>query len=451
MSVRRRVLVVNGEVIAERMAGPAIRAYHLATALSDEHEVVLLGARGSRLAASPVTVVDESGLAEFGAWAEIVVAQGDLLSRADVLTAPDKFVVVDLYDPFHLEALERTRALEDRRRRSELEAAFRTIASQILRGDCFLCASERQRDFWLGHLAAMGRVNEQTYDSDPTMRNLIDVVPFGVDDEAPSHGRTVLRGVVPGIAPDDRILYWGGGIYEWFDPLTLVRAVEELRHDVPNVRLFFAGFRHPNPSVGVTPMAQRTRVEADRLGLTGRNVFFNDWVEFSQRADYLLEADIGVSTHVDHLETAFSFRTRILDYLWASLPVVTTAGDALAAIIDDYAAGMTVPPGDVGALRATLHKLLDDDALRMRAAGRAGEAAAALRWSETTQPLLRFCRAPVHAPDPMDGRVSSSLPASRPRPPATRQAAQAMRYLREGRYSELWSGLRNRLTRRDAR
>ena len=51
-------------------------------------------------------------------------------------------------------------------------------------------------------------------------------------------------------------------------------------------------------------------------------------------ANFLLEADIGVSTHVDHVETAFSFRTRILDYLWAVPPVVTTTGDDARPTID---------------------------------------------------------------------------------------------------------------------
>ena len=62
-------------------------------------------------------------------------------------------------------------------------------------------------------------------------------------------------------------------------------------------------------------------------------MFFNEgWVDYDDRQNYLLESDIGVSTHLDHIETAFSFRTRILDYLWASLPIVATAGDSFADI-----------------------------------------------------------------------------------------------------------------------
>ena len=44
---------------------------------------------------------------------------------------------------------------------------------------------------------------------------------------------------------------------------------------------------------------------------------------------YLLDADLAVSAHFDDVETRFAFRTRLLDCLWAGLPVVTTRGDTL--------------------------------------------------------------------------------------------------------------------------
>src|SRR5206468_8785633 len=104
---------------------------------------------------------------------------------------------------------------------------------------------------------------------------------------------------------------------------------------------------------------------ATELGLTGTHVFFNEgWVPYEERQNYLLEADIGVSTHLDHVETAFSFRTRILDYLWASLPIVATEGDSFATLIEAEGLGLTVPAQDVGALETALLPLLDDPARR---------------------------------------------------------------------------------------
>ena len=116
-------------------------------------------------------------------------------------------------------------------------------------------------------------------------------------------------------------------------------------------------------------------------------MFFNEgWVEYDQRQNYLLEADIGVSTHLDHVETAFSFRTRVLDYLWAALPVVATAGDSLSGLVEARGLGLTVPPGDVDALETALFRLLDDKALAVACRARAGDVARASRGSVRSSP-----------------------------------------------------------------
>ncbi|MFN8026225.1 MAG: hypothetical protein U0W40_07700 [Acidimicrobiia bacterium] len=66
---------------------------------------------------------------------------------------------------------------------------------------------------------------------------------------------------------------------------------------MPQLRLFFLGLKHPNPHVGEMRMAVETRALADELDLTDRFVFFNeDWVAFDDRANYFLDADIGIST-----------------------------------------------------------------------------------------------------------------------------------------------------------
>src|SRR5204862_4789155 len=95
-----------------------------------------------------------------------------------------KIVVCDLYDPMHLELLEQSRdpnvAETDEQRATDLEAVTRVLNTQLARGDFFLCASERQRHFWLGHLAALGRLTPAVYDADPTVRSLLAVAPFGL-------------------------------------------------------------------------------------------------------------------------------------------------------------------------------------------------------------------------------------------------------------------------------
>src|SRR5205085_4318094 len=176
--------------------------------------------------------------------------------------------------------------------------------------------------------------------------------------------------------------------------------VDRLRADRPDLRLFFLGMSHPSPDVPAMRVATEARALADRLRLTGTHVFFNEgWVDYESRQDYLLEADVGVSAHLDHLEAALSFRARILDYLWAGLPVVVTRGDVLADMVERRELGLTVAAGDVEAMAAALAALLDDADRRQACRANVAAVAPELTWERGLAPLVEFCRAPRRAPD----------------------------------------------------
>jgi glycosyltransferase involved in cell wall biosynthesis len=408
---RRRIVVATGDVLGAQMAGPAIRAWQFAAALSAEHDVSLVtSAACTRAGDGRFDVRHVDDVRDLLDRTDVWVVQGSVLQNFPAIAASDAAVVVDLYDPYHLENLELSRERSHRDRMAVVHNATAVLNRAMRRGDFFLTASDKQRDFWIGALASLGRVNPLTYDADETLTSLIDLVPFGVDDTPPVHRKPALRGVLPGIGPDDKVLLWGGGLYNWFDPQTLVRAVDVVRRTRDDVRLVFLGGKHPNPAVPAMRVAAETRDLAGELGLTGRWVFFNEgWVPYDERADFLLESDIGVSTHLDHVETAFSFRTRILDYLWAGLPVVATGGDVFSDVIAAKGIGATVPPGDVDALAGTLLSLLEDDALRGRCAAASKELAQAYRWGAAVQPLLAFCRDPHRAPDLLDRIAKDNL------------------------------------------
>src|SRR5262249_5569855 len=402
---RRRILVATSDVLQEKMAGPAIRAWHIASALSREHDVELVTTSACSLS-NPGFRVRRVTARDFPRavdWCDVLIVQGHMLRWHPVLRYNHKVVVVDLYDPFHLEVLEQARDQDLPDRLFLSRASTEVLNEQLERGDFFLCASEKQRDFWLGQLAAVGRINPVTYDRNERLDALINVVPFGISDEPPQHTRPVLRGVVPGIGSDDKVILWGGGIYNWFDPLTLLRAVDKLRSRIENVRLYFLGLRHPNPDVGEMRMTEDAVALADELGLIGTHAFFNrGWVPYEDRQNYLLEATIGVSTHLDHVDTAFSFRTRVLGYRWASLPIVATAGDSLADLIESESIGLTVRAGDVDTLEAALFRLIDDEGFRAACRENLARLAPAFQWSVVLTPLLEFCRDPVRAPDLCD-------------------------------------------------
>ena len=418
-SLRRRVLVVCGDTLGARMAGPAIRAWNMASALSREHDVRLVSTSASERPGEGFETAHATWeqLRGHVDWADVAIVQGYLLTAVPWLVEADVVLVCDVYDPLHLEQLEQAKDLEPDEYRRVVAGAVNTLNEQMVRGDFFICASERQRDLWLGQLAAAGRVNPDNYERDRSLRRLIDVVPFGLSESPPQRTGPGVRGVVPGIGPGDRVVIWAGGVYNWFDPETVVRAVDLLRTEVPDVRLYFMGLKHPNPDVPEMSTAVRTQQLSDRLGLTGQHVFFNaGWVDYDERQNHLLDADLGISTHYEHVETAFSFRTRILDYLWAGLPIVSTRGDHFAELVDDRGLGATVPEEDAEALRAALLRLLTDD----RAIAAARSAVAAVRseygWSRVLEPLVTFCRDPRPAADRLAG-VAAIRPPGMVAPP----------------------------------
>ncbi len=399
------VLVITGDPLGEKLSGPGIRAWHMAKALSESHEVTLMTLTELGSVDHPgfdvvqVSPGDEKSFAPWEAWADVIIFQGHALDLFDTLRRSTKRLVVDIYDPMHIEQLEQSKHLPDEQWTAQVEEATASITHQLQRGDYFLCASERQRHFYLGQLTTLGRVTPESYRDDPHLERLIGVVPFGIPDHDPVHDTAVLRGVVDGIAKDDLVILWSGGLYNWFDPQTLIRAVSQLKDSEPRVKLYFQGTKHPHPGVPEMPIIAESRALADELGVLGSHVFFGDsWVDYDTRHNYLLEATIGTSTHRSHLETTFSFRTRVLDYLWAELPMVLTEGDHFAELVEREGLGVVVEAGDVDALAKALKKALTNETFRKKAVAGIHRVRESYRWHEVLKPLLHYVAA-VGTPD----------------------------------------------------
>lgn len=400
----RPALLVTHEPLEARLAGPAVRAWHLAHQVAAVRPVQLAAPHLQQIHSSDVTLlsynrITGAPLRTLANQAAVVMVSGYLLRRYPGLVQAGAPLVVDLYDPFVLENLEIHASKPLQEQVSIHQSNLAVLADQLGLGDFFICASETQRDFWLGMLTAQGRVNPYTLADDATLRRLIDVVPFGLPDVPPTPDRGAIRECVPGIGRDDRIIYWGGGIWDWLDPLTLIRAVAEIAGQRDDVRLFFAGVRHPSLDVPPMRMCQTAMDLSRSLDLTDRVVFFNDWVPYDTRGAYLLDADVGVSLHFAHVETRFAFRTRLLDYLWAGLPMVVTRGDAVGELVAQYNLGQVVEPQDQDSVREALLTLLDARGFRAEAAPRMEAARAGLRWGQVSAPLQAFCTRPYRSAD----------------------------------------------------
>ncbi len=433
-----KTLVVSHEPVGRLLAGPALRSVEIARALSANHDVAVAAPAVEHGAVPDLSAVEYrfENLAEIVSEYDAAVVSGLTFNFAPGLGALGVPLVLDLFIPIQLEELQARVADSIHRQREHQASLLNATYQQLQGGDFFLCASERQRDFWLGALAAAGRLSPDAYRADPTFRSLIDVVEFGIPMQAPEPKAGMLKGETAPFAHGDIVIYWGGGLYDWFDPLSLVDALARLhRSGKTNVKLFFAGVRHPNPDVKEMAIVGRTRRKVTELGL-GDSVVFNEWVPYQERGAYLLDADVGVSLHLEHIETRFSVRTRLLDYVWSGLPMVLTAGDTLSQELADFGVARLVEDNDAAALAGAIEAESAADR-RAQLIPAFDELRARFRWSKVVEPLNRFCLDPR--------RSSGSAAANGRRGSGTNRFSKAFKRVRRGQLAALVDDIRDYL------
>jgi glycosyltransferase involved in cell wall biosynthesis len=253
--------------------------------------------------------------------------------------------------------------------------------------DGILCASEKQRELWLGFLLGQKLITPTLYDQDSSLRNFLAVVPFGLPSHPPQKTGKGLKEKF-GLAASDKIILWGGGIWNWFDPLSLIKAMKIVHQKRTDVKLVFMGVKPPDPSLPKTAMSAQAVELAKEIGVINQCVFFNyDWVPYEERQNFLLDADIGASTHFDHLETHFSFRTRILDYLWAELPILATQGDSFAELVERYQLGVVVPYQNEQAIAHSILHLINQPMQLQQMKQNVARMREQFYWKSVTAPL----------------------------------------------------------------
>ncbi|MHB1346009.1 MAG: glycosyltransferase [Candidatus Humimicrobiaceae bacterium] len=396
--IRRTLLIVSDEIVSSEMAGPAIRVWNFAKVLSKHMNVILAVPNEPNMPAMEFEIAkynDDLSLADLASRSDVILIGGSTFSRFKSLKKTDKYMIMDIYDPYNLATLEEYKSKSTDEQIKLNRYLTEALNDELYHGDFFICASERQRDYWLGMLSALGRINPVTYFADATLRKLIDVVPFGLPESKPLHEKNVLKGVIKGIEKNDFVVLWGGGIYNWFDTLSLVRAMKIVSETRKDIKLYFMGVKHPDPLVKELTLVNETVSLAKSLDVYENNVFFNfGWVKYDERQNYLTESDAGIVTHPVHIETRFSFRTRALDYIWAGLPMISTEGDFFSDLINEKKLGLTVKEKDPGDIADAIIRLASDRQYYELCVDNLNRIASDYTWDKVCEPILRYCMDP---------------------------------------------------------
>lgn len=432
-------LIISSDLIDSRMAGQGIRCLEVAQLLAKHIPVRLAVPERCDIDIPNIEVVlyqygDSASLERACDGVSAVFAEPFILHAYPTIFNSELPLVIDLYNPFVLEHLAVHRELPLNEQLTRFYENVELCNAVCARGDYFTCATERQRDWWLGVLQANGRINPLTTADDPHLRRLIDVVAYGISESPPrKNAGKGPKESLPSLTPEDKIILWGGGLWNWLDPLTLIRALPIVLEAEPHAKLLFPGTRHPNTTI-VPDMAMRHAAEqlAEALELRDTHVIFGDWIPYEQWSAYLTQADVAVSFHKESPETRFAaLRSRIFGYLGARVPMVVQDGDRASEIVRDYGLGEVVPPNDPQAAAEALIRVL-----------KRGKAAyhehftpllATLSWEQVSEPLVLFARAPYRAPDKNVRRGAY---------PLTEQATEAMQ-AEIGRLQSLVSGYEN--------
>ncbi|MCL5036444.1 MAG: glycosyltransferase [Chloroflexi bacterium] len=393
-----KIFLYSTKPVSEKMAGPALRNWETAKVLSESHEVVLGTPNKPDIEPAGFKIVraDFAGALKYARWADIIISHLHPLFYLPFTT--NKIIVLDMYNLVFFENLELLIKGSSEFLRKNPDYALKNFIVNLCCADCILCSGEKQRDVVIGMLLALGRLKKEIYERDTNLEGFIDIMQFGFPEGEPVKKSAAAKGVIAGIEETDFLLLWAGGVWDWFDPFTLIRAVSEAVKENPRIKLLFMGCRAPEAEGGPALNLEKAVELSRELGLLDKNIFFKEWVPYDDRAGYYLESGAGLSVHKDILETRYSARTRLMDYLWAKLPIICSRGDQLANLVENENLGITVPAGDVEALMSAILKMADDKAFRDACIENIGRVRESFRWKRVLEPVTNFCLNPRSAP-----------------------------------------------------
>ena len=293
----------------------------------------------------------------------------------------DVQLILDVYVPIYVEVSARESGKIDDEYVNYM-ADIKRFNHVLARGDYFLCASAPQKIFYTGVLGSLGIINPRSY-----RQNRILIVPFGLHDEPLINARNPYKDEL-GFTKADFTVLWFGGLYPWFRVEELLNAIKRLSAN-KRIKFVIVGGKNPfNPNPDFSKQYTFAESYAKEHTLLNSSLYFIDWVDFNDRVNWFINADLIISINNPGEENSFSWRTRVMDFVWAETPILTNGEDVLSEQLLAHQAAAKLPELSEKAIADKIEQFAKHPDDLKKIAARVAEVKTQYYWHKIVEPLV---------------------------------------------------------------
>ncbi len=311
-----------------------------------------------------------------------------------ILSFLRKNVIVDYYAPdfveFYDKSIHDSKTVNKYRYACYRKKLFLLINS----GNVIITSSKESKLFLTGIAYEHGLVPQSLYQEDKNLDSIFPVIPYGISktDIKEDYSKKIVCDYFANLDFSKPVFVWGGGIWNWFDPFLLIKAVLELKKEGVEFKIIFPGFSKKPKSFMKIDMSNEFYDEVKKQKLEDYIVFENKYLPYDECIALFSSCRAGFSIAIDSLENTLAYRTRILDYIASGLPVIATKGDVLADVIEKYKLGVVIEPGSVNQLAEAIKHISSNDDFFNECKNNIMEIQELFLWSNLLKPLLNITK-----------------------------------------------------------
>ena len=393
-----RVLIIglgnvpfDGDQIVE---GGGLRTWGLANALSSKRFEVRLLIPSSYLT-SEMQVNEFLTIIPFDSATELIVE----VKRASVVIYPAgeihfsnlcvknrnslTILIADAYVPIHVEVA--SRQFHDKMQSEEID--FNSMSpywlSAVTSADIVLCASREQQAYYLGIFSATGHLSPSSY-----AHIRIVVVPFGYFPKPGKAVEDLIQNKLQEISP--LTILWYGGFYPWFDTSKfsdVLSKLDSLISGSNNLDYQVQIIGAVNPFIEDENFKSHSKKQIENLEQNKR-VSFSPWLPFSERYKAFQDIDVVICLTSEGYENTLAWRTRYLDFIEYSVPLLTNSSDPLATRIINNHCGWQFTSTNSDELALKLRDFILDQTNLINAKKNYQVLQRELTWDASVSPLV---------------------------------------------------------------